>query len=90
MSKFTEISYSIAITASFIGAAPAGAQTGTPVYRETYYSDASLQTPVGYLRLVRCDRYDNPIYSLVGTRTDYSETADEPIGYCSGGRLQPD
>jgi len=89
MGKFAKILSSIAVAAAFLGTGPANAQTGTPAYHTVFYSDASHQTQVGSLAWVGCDNYDNPIYRVVGTYTYYTETGDEPIGYCSGGQMEP-
>jgi hypothetical protein len=89
MAKPIRIVSAIAVSAIFFAANPASAQTGTPAYPTTFYSDPAHQTPVGSLAWVGCDQYDYPIYHLVGTYTYYAETGDEPIGYCLDGQMQP-
>jgi hypothetical protein len=89
MAKRVSIVASAAVTAVLLSATPASAQTGTPAYHTTFYSDAAHSTAVGSLAWIGCDHYDNPIYRVVGTYTYYTETGEEPIGYCVDGQMEP-
>ena len=82
---------SFALAALGVAASQAGAQSGAPVYRTIFYSDATHQTAVGSLEFDYCtyqSQVDGVQYQLEGTYTQYSGD-DELLGYCSGGYFYP-
>lgn len=88
MQNRTRILSSIAVAAVLASSGPASAQwgqQGTPVYNSTYYSDATHQTAVGYMRWSGCDGFDNPQYEFEGSYSQYEESYF--IGYCQGGQM---
>ncbi|MEA3038271.1 MAG: hypothetical protein QOE79_784 [Sphingomonadales bacterium] len=86
MGKRTKLFCSIAVASVFVSLSPASAQSSTPAYHTTLYSDAAHTTPVGDIWWVGCDRWNNPNYRLEGTYTYYTE--DELVGYCVDGQME--
>jgi hypothetical protein len=86
MNNRTRILSSIAVAAVLLSAGPASAQEqqGTPVYNSTYYSDATQQTAVGYMKWSGCYG-DNPQFELEGSYSQYESSYF--IGYCQGGQM---
>lgn len=89
MRKPINLLSSIAVAAVFLTASPAGAQPydGHYIWNTTYYSDSSLQTPVGFLVWRQCLQ-GQASYRLVGTQTAY-QVIDGPDGEC-GDELHPE
>jgi hypothetical protein len=84
--KHSRILSSIAVAAVFLGASPASADHGTPVYGTTYFTDATLTTQAGYMYLIGCDG-DNGQFMLDGQATNYS--TNYLAGYCHDGVMEP-
>lgn len=88
MKKHSRILSSIAVAAVFLGASPASADHGTPVYGTTYFSDSTLTTQTGYTYLIGCDwRTDEGQFMLDGQATNYS--TNYLAGYCHDGIMEP-
>lgn len=87
MTDLRKLLSSIAVATVLISAGPARAQSVTPVYASTFYSDSSYATSVGRLFWDTCDAYNNPTYRLFGTYTNYR--VDELVGYCIEGEPPP-
>lgn len=88
MKKHSRMLSSIAVAAVFLGAGPAGAHHGTPVYGTRYYSDAAHTNQVGQRYWIGCDWWtDEGQFMVDGQMTVYSE--DYLTGYCYNGNMEP-
>jgi hypothetical protein len=89
MRKRINLLSSIAVAAVFLTANPASAQPydGHYIWNETYYSDSSHTTGVGFLLWSYCLQ-GQAVYELRGQRTAYVEV-DGPVGEC-GDELHPE
>ena len=88
MKKHSRILSSIAAAAVFLGASPASADHGTPVYATTYFTDATLTAQAGYTYWTGCDG-DIGQFMLDGQATNFSTTTHYPVGYCHEGIMEP-
>ena len=89
MRKRYNLLSSIAVATVFLAANPASAQPydGHYIWDTTYYSDSSLQTPVGMLLWTQCLQ-GQASYRLAGTQTAYF-VIEGPSGEC-GDELHPE
>jgi hypothetical protein len=85
MKKRSNLLGCIAVATVFLSASPASAQQAVPVYNSTFFSDATQQTPVGYKKWSGCDHFDQPLFELEGSYSQYEMSYF--VGYCYYGQM---